>query len=93
MADGALTIILDDETLERLRREARDAGVPVENWVADWLRAPAMPAPPDSDVARWRIEESLKALAEYDRTGESVGLDEALAEFHQRIETRLAKRA
>jgi plasmid stability protein len=52
----------------------------------------------DSDVPDLRTPEARAfqqaaardALAEYDRTGEYVTLEDALAEFHDRLEERLA---
>jgi hypothetical protein len=67
MADGALTLILDDATADR---PAETLSPPL---AYDWTEANAR-------------------LAEYDRTGEYVTLEDALESFHDEVEAALAAR-
>jgi len=83
MADGELTLKLDDETARRLQAAADAAGRPVGDYAAG-LIAEALP-----DLS-WR--ESLRRLDEYDRTGESITVEEALAHFDSELAERLAAR-
>jgi len=82
MADGELILKLDDDTLRRLQAAADAVGVSIDGYAADVL-AGAL-------ADRWSV--SLRRLEEYDRTGEYVPLEEALAEFRGAVEERLTKR-
>ena len=84
MADGELTLKLDDETARRLQEAADAAGRPVAEFAADLISGGLPPDP------HWR--EALEALEEYDRTGEGVSVEEALAEFRATLDERLAQR-
>ncbi|HEY8616377.1 hypothetical protein [Phenylobacterium sp.] len=83
MADGELTLKLDDATARRLKEVADAVGVPVETLAADTLTQ----AFGDADVA-----EDLRRYAEYRRTGESLSVQEALQAFDAEIERRPAAR-
>lgn len=83
MADGELTLKLDDETARRLQEAADAAGRPVADYAAGLISEGL------EDDADWA--ESLRRLEEYDRTGESVPLEEAMAVFHDELEKRLAE--
>lgn len=82
MADGELTLKLDDDTVRRLKAAAEAAGRPVADYAAELLSGAL--------ADRWSL--SLRRLEEYDRTGEYVPLEEALTEFRVAVEERLAKR-
>lgn len=82
MADGELTLTLDDETARRLRAAAEAAGVAVEAYAAELITGGL-----EEDWA-----EDLRRLEEYDRTGEYVSLEEASAFFRDALEERLAGR-
>ena len=83
MADGELTLNLDDATLARLREEADAVGRPVEDYAASLITT--------NFDDRWAS--SLEALAEYDRTGVSYSLEEGMAVFDAAVERRLARKA
>lgn len=83
MADGELTLKLDDDTARRLQAAADAAGRPVGDYAAA-LIAEGLP-----DTG-W--SESLRRLEEYDRTGEHITVEEALAHFDNELEARLAAR-
>ena len=82
MADGELTLKLDDDTVRRLRAAADAAGVSMDRIAAD-LIAEGL----DHD---WT--EALASLAEYDRTGVSYSLDEAMNLARNDLEEKLAAR-
>jgi hypothetical protein len=79
MADGELTLKLDDETARRLRAAAQSAGVAVEDYAADIIAHRF-----DGD---WG--EDQRIAAEYDRTGVSYSLEEGLAVFDAAVRRRL----
>ena len=83
MADGELTLKLDEETQRRLAALADLAGVSVEAYaleiIADGLE-------PDG------LAVSRRRLAEYDRTGAFITVEEAMAHFDRELEARLAER-
>lgn len=83
MADGELTLRLDDETARRLREAADAAGVAVEAYAADAI-ARAL-TDPEEDVA-----EDLRRYAEYRRTGQSLSVEEAVKVFDDELERRSA---
>ncbi|MDO8295386.1 MAG: hypothetical protein Q7T19_02990 [Caulobacter sp.] len=84
MADGSVTLILDDATLARLESVARDFGMSPGDY-AETILANAL--------SRWDVAEDLRRLAEYDRTGESVSVEEAFAHLREKIAERRAQRA
>jgi predicted transcriptional regulator len=85
MADGELTLKLDDETARRLQEAADAAGRPVADYAADLLARTVEPYDTEWD-------EAFEALAEFDRTGESVSLDEALEKARAALDEQLARR-
>jgi predicted transcriptional regulator len=80
MADGELTLKLDDETARRLQAAADAAGRPVADYAAGLIA--------NGLEDRWA--ESLRRLAEYDRTGESISVEEALAHFDDEVRAQVA---
>ncbi|WP_332773161.1 hypothetical protein [Phenylobacterium sp.] len=83
MADGDLTLKLDDETARRLQAAADAAGRPVGDYAAGLIAE-------GLDGDRW--QGAREALAEFDRTGESFDAEEALAHFDRQLAERLAAR-
>lgn len=81
MADGSLTLKLDDDTAARLKAAAEAAGESTEDFV---LRAVANAL--DDDWA-----EDRRIAEEYDRTGAFVPMDEALDRLDAKIAARRAK--
>lgn len=73
MADGELILKVDEGLAQRLRQAADAAGEPVETFALEVLEAAA-----ERD---WSA--SITAIEEYERTGESVGLEEAIREFER----------
>ena len=86
MADGALTLTLDDETAARLETAARQAGLTPEAYAAATLSDALETWPPG---APFDTTEAEKALAEYDRTGEYETLEEWSAAFEADVKARL----
>jgi predicted transcriptional regulator len=82
MADGELTLKLDDETARRLQAAAEAAGRPVGDYAADLI---AVGLEPDDDWA-----EDVRIAEEVDRTGVSYSLEEAMAHFDEAVEAHLA---
>ena len=82
MADGELTLKLDDETARRLKEAAKAAGRPLSEYVSD-LIADHLAA--DDDWA-----EDVRIAEESERTGDWVTLEEALGKFRDDLEARLA---
>lgn len=80
MPDGELTLKLDDDTARRLKAVADAAGRSVDE------HARALIAEGLDD--RW--SESLRRLDEYDQTGESLSVQEALEHFDTTLQDRLA---
>lgn len=87
MADGALTLTLDDATVARLAEAAALVGQTPEAYAADRLAETLSPT-----LAHDWTEANAR-LAEYDRTGEYVTLEEWSAAFKADVEARLARRA
>ena len=83
MDDGALKLELDVGLRERLKAAADGAGRSVGDYAAQLIE--------QGLEHRW--SESLARLAEYDRTGEHVPAEEALARFKAAVVERLRKPA
>ena len=73
MADGELILKVDEGLAQRLRQAADAAGEPVELYARHALEA----------FAERDWSASRASFEEYQRTGESIGLEEALAEFER----------
>jgi hypothetical protein len=87
MADGgALTLILDDATADRLADAARQAGMTPEAYALERLSADL-----SQPVHNWT--EADRRLAEYDRTGDFITLEGWAADFRADVEARLAARS
>jgi hypothetical protein len=82
MADGELTLKLDDGTLRRLSAAADAAGVPVESYTAELVAGLARS---DDD---WTAD--IAAVAEADRNGSWCSVEEAMAHFDAAVEARFA---
>ncbi len=80
MADGEITLALAPGVADRLGVAAEAAGKPVGEYAAELIGAAL-----EDD---W--SESERRLAEYDRTGESVSLDEAMDRFENGLAARFA---
>lgn len=80
MADGELTLTLDDETARRLQEAADAAGLTVGEFAAGLIGAGL--------GDRW--SGARAALAEYDQTGVSYSLAEGMAAFDAAVTARLA---
>jgi predicted DNA-binding protein len=85
MADGELTLKLDDETARRLQAAADAAGRPVGDYAAE-LIAEGLPLDDDD----WA--EDVRIAEEVDRTGISYSVEEAMAVFDVAVERELARR-
>lgn len=90
MADGAITLTLDDETVRRLDEAARRAGVSPEAYAADLLSAVVTEEATGIGPHDWT--EANRRLAEYDRTGEFLEAGPALDAFVAEIEARASRR-
>ena len=84
MADGELTLRLDDDTSRRLKAAAEAAGQGVDDFVADLIQLRLREG--DNDAT-----EDLRILEEYRRTGESYSVQEAKAYFHAELMTQVDK--
>lgn len=84
MADGSVTLNLDDATLALLESVARDFGMSPGDYAETVL---------SHALSNWDVAEDLRRLAEYDRTGESISAEEALDNFEAKVRARLAARA
>jgi predicted transcriptional regulator len=82
MADAGMTIELNEELAQRVKDAAEALGKSADKF-ANELIAKSM----DDGWA-----EARASLAEYDRTGEYVDADVALADFRKELERRLAAR-
>jgi len=82
MADGGLKIELDESLSERVKAAAEAAGRPAGEYAAELISKGL-----DDGWA-----DTYASLAEYDRTGEYVDADVALADFRAELERRLAAR-
>jgi predicted transcriptional regulator len=84
MADGELTLKLDDETARRLQEAADAAGRPLNDYVADLITDHLAT---DDDWA-----EDVRIAEACERTGEYVSVEEALHKFRDDLEVRLASK-
>lgn len=84
MADGELTLKLDDETARRLRAAAEAAGLPMEDFVTR-LISQRLEATDD-----WVEDERI--IEEMDRSGVSYSVAEGMAVFDAAMESYLANK-
>ncbi len=84
MADGELTLRLDDETIRRLKVAAEAVGRPMGEYAAALIT---------ERVKGDGWTESLRRLEEFDRTGESLSVQEAMEHFDKALDARLPDRA
>jgi predicted transcriptional regulator len=84
MADGELTLKLDDETTRRLQEAADTAGRPLNDYVAELI---AEHLATDDDWA-----EDVRIAEESERTGEYASVHEAMAHFRSELQAQVKKR-
>ena len=82
MADDGFRLEIDGELGRRLKAAAEAAGQPADQLAADLIARGLDDG--------WR--EAEERLAEYDRTGESVSLDEVGRHFQKAVMARLQAR-
>lgn len=96
MADSVLTVFPSDETLRRLTAAAEAAGLSVEVYAARILERALSADGVKGDAAVFQSAhdwtEADRRLAEYDRTGEYVTLEDWEADFRADVEARLSAR-
>jgi len=80
MADG-FHIELDEQTAERLKAVAAEAGVSPSEYVAILMRG-----------ADYGLAEDQRRWAEYERTGIAFEAEPVLEEFRRRVADGVAKR-
>ena len=105
MVERPLKIELDELTAARLETAAAAASLSVEAYVLEVIKA-ALPPPgiaedaapfdladPRTEAAKlYQREQALIALEEYDRTGVSIPLEDALRTFDDALEAALARK-
>lgn len=96
MNGSPLTIRLDEVTLRRAETAAADAGLSVEDYLVEVIEA-ALSFPGVAEgVAAFEgphdWTEAKRRLAEYDRTGVSIPLEDALKTFDDALEAALARK-
>lgn len=105
MVERPLKIELDGPTAVRLETAAAAASLSVEAYVLEVIKA-ALPPPgvaedtapfdladPRTEAAKlYQVEQARIALAEYDRTGVSFPLEDALKTFDDALEAALARK-
>ena len=100
-----LILPLDAATLARVEAAAAAEGLSIEVWITrrviDALPPPGVAedaapfdlADPRTEAAKlYQREQALIALAEYDRTGVSIPLEDALRTFDDALEAALARK-
>lgn len=105
MKTHPLTIRLDAALVERAEAAASATGLSVEDYLVEVIAAALRVRGVADDVApfealdvrteaakRFQREQAEIALAEYRRTGESIPLEEALAQFDRALDTALSGR-
>ena len=88
MADGDLTLKLDDDTARRLKNAAEAAGRSVDDYVQELIREGLTAKASDDDDSA----EDIRILEDYDRTGVSCSVEEGLAVFDAAMKVYLARR-
>jgi predicted transcriptional regulator len=81
MADGELTLKLDDDTARRLQEAADAAGRPVADYAVELIA--------DGLADGWA--EALEAFQEFDRTGEDYDAATVMDEFCANVAARTTK--
>ncbi len=81
MADGELTLKLDDETTRRLQAAADAAGRPVGDYAAGLIAN-------GLDGDHW--QGAREAIAEFERTGEAFDAETTMTEFRASVAGRVA---
>lgn len=105
MNRSPLTILLDAAILSRAEAAAAAAGLSIEAWVAAVIADALSPAGVAEDASPFEVadlrteaarlyqrEQARIALAEYDRTGVSIPLEDALRTFDDALEAALARK-
>lgn len=97
MADPTLTVEFDAPTLARLQAVAAEAGLSVEAYVVQTVTAALSASGVAEAVAAFDSPhdwtEANRRLAEYDRTGVLIPLEDFLRDFRADLEARLAAKA
>lgn len=101
-----LTVHLDAAILARAEAAAAAAGLSLEAWVAGIIADTVSPTgvaedaspfeaadPRTGTARRYQREQARIALAEYDRTGVSIPLEDVLRDVRADLEARLASKA
>lgn len=83
MADGEFTVKLDEAAARRLQAAADAAGQPVDQYAADLISEFLLP---DEGV-----EADLQSFAEYERTGVSYSVEEAMGHFREELHKQVKK--
>ena len=82
MADGELTLKLDDETVRRLSAAAAAMGQTASDYAADIV---------SEALDLGRLELTRQAFAEFEETGVSYDAEAVMAEFRANVAARVAK--
>ena len=82
MADDGMKIDLDDALRRRLNAAAAAAGSPPEVMAAELIRQALDPSW-DEDFAR---------IAEYDRTGEFISVEQFVTELREAVDARFSRK-
>ena len=82
MADGELTLRLDDETAKRLSAAAASMGQTASDYAADLV---------SEALDLGRLELTRQAFAEFEETGVSYDAETVMAEFQANVAARVAK--
>ena len=85
MADGGMTLNIDEALAQRLRDAAQSVGESVEVYARQALEAFS-----GAEEGDW--DESIRRLEEFDRTGESVDAEEAFAAIRTNLKKRFKLR-
>ena len=93
MADGSLTITLDEETSARIAAAAQAAGVSPDEYASRLLGSVLDESYPEAGGDHGGWEETQAALDEYRRTGETFSIDEAKVELDRLVAERRARSA
>ena len=92
MSTPPLTVPLDGQTRLRLEAAAAAAGLSVEAYARDILHSALSPGVHDGAAIFEGAHDWTEAdqrLADYDRTGEHITLDDWVAEFKADVKARL----
>lgn len=89
MADGGLTLKLDDDLARKIERAAAAAGLTEEDFATHLIEQNLF----DYDDYDWGGDDPRRVAISADEGGETCSLEEVMAEFRQELEQRLAAKA